>query len=50
MKQTSLTNKLSTTISPYTGKPPGSRVIDVQSINVKFLNMISNAFKLIINI
>ena len=36
MKQTALTNKLSTTISPNTGKPPGSRVIDVQPINVKF--------------
>ena len=35
MKQTALTNKLSTTINPNTGKPPGSRVIDVQPNDVK---------------
>ena len=36
MKQTALTNKLSTTTIPNTGKPPGSCVINVQPINVKF--------------
>ena len=34
-KQTPLSKRLSTTINPNAGKPPGSRVIDVQPNNVK---------------
>ena len=35
MKQTPLSNKLSTTINPNNSKPPGSCVISVQPNNVK---------------